>query len=38
MGFADYLSRHPNSQPTGEHRDKNHVIIFLAPLHYTLHT
>ena len=23
MGFADYLSRHPNSQPIGENIDKN---------------
>ena len=38
MGFADYLSRHPNSQATGENIDKNHVINTIAALHYTLHT
>ena len=26
MGFADYLSRHPNSPPTGKNMNKNHVI------------
>ena len=38
MGFADYLCRHPNSQPTGEHIDKNHVINTIEAIHYTLHT
>ena len=38
MGFADYLSRHPNSQPTGENIDKNHVINTIEAIHYTLHT
>ena len=38
MGFADYLSRHPNTQPTGENIDKNHVKNNIAALHYTLHT
>ena len=38
MGFSDYLSRHPNSQPTGENIDKNHVINTIEAIHYTLHT
>ena len=38
MGFADYLSLHPNSQPTGENIDENHVINTIAALNYTLHT
>ena len=38
MGFADYLSRHLNSQPTGENIDKNHVINTIEAIHYTLHT
>ena len=38
MGFADYLSRHPNSLPTGENIDKNHVINTIEAIHYTLHT
>ena len=38
MGFADYLSRQPNSQPTGENVDKNHVINTIEAIHYTLHT
>ena len=38
MGFADYLSHHPNSQTYGENIDENHVITTTAALHYTLHT
>ena len=38
MGFADYLSRHPISQPTGENIDKNHVMNTIEAIHYTLHT
>ena len=38
MGFADYLCRHPNSQPTGENVDKNQVINTIEAIHYTLHT
>ena len=38
MGFADYLRRHPNSQPTGENIDENHVINTIAALQFTLHT
>ena len=37
MGFADYLSRQPNSPPTGENIDKNHVINTIMTVHYTLH-
>ena len=38
MGFADYLSRHPITQPTGENFDKNHVINTIEAIHYTLQT
>ena len=38
MGFADYLSRHPNSQPIGENIDENLLVNTIATLHYTLHT
>ena len=38
MGFAYYLRRHPNSSPTGENIDKNHVINTITALQYTLHT
>ena len=38
MGFADYLSRHPNSPPTGENMNKNHVINTLTAVKYALHT
>ena len=38
MGFADYLSRHPISQPTGENLDNNHVINTIEAIHYTLQT
>ena len=30
MGFADYLSRHPNSPPTGENMNENHVINIIT--------
>ena len=32
MGFADYLSRHPNSPPTGENMNENHVINIITAL------
>ena len=38
MGFADYLSRHPITQPTGENLDHNHVINTIEAIHYTLQT
>ena len=38
MGFADYLSRNPNSPPTGECIDGNHVINLIQAQHYTLHS
>ena len=38
MVLADYLSRHPNSSPTGKNIDENHIINTTAALHYTLHT
>ena len=38
MEFADYLSRHPNSLPTGENMNENHVINTLPTVQYTLHT
>ena len=36
MGFADYLSRHPNSPPTGENMNENHVINIIKSLKYAL--
>ena len=36
MGFADYLSRHPNSPPTGENMNENHVINVITSLKYIL--
>ena len=38
MGFADYLSRHPNSPPTGENMNENHVINIITSLKYALLT
>ena len=38
MGFADYLSRHPITQPTGENLDNNHVLNTIEAIHYTLQT
>ena len=38
MGFAEYLSCHPSSQPSVENIDKNHVINTIEAIHYTLHT
>ena len=38
MGFADYLSRHPNSPPTGVNIYENHLINTIEALHYTSHT
>ena len=38
MGFADYLSRHPNSPPPGENMNKNHVINIITALKYALFT
>ena len=38
MGFADFLSRHPNSQPTVEGINKNHEINTIESVHNTLHT
>ena len=38
MGFADYTSRHPNSQLSGDNIDKNHVIKTIEAKHYTLNT
>ena len=38
MGIADYLSRHPNSPPTGENMSENHVISIIISLKYTLFT
>ena len=38
MGFADYLSRHPNSPPTGENMNENHVINIITSLKYALAT
>ena len=38
MGFADYLSRHPNSPPTGENMNENHVINIITALKYALFT
>ena len=38
MGFADYLSRHPISPPTGENMNENHVINTLTAVKYALHT
>ena len=38
MGFADYLSRHPNSQPTGESINKNYEINTIEAVHYTQNT
>ena len=38
MGFTDYLSRHPNSPPTGENMNENHVINLITSLKYALAT
>ena len=38
MGFADYLSRHPNSPQTGENMNENHVINIITSLKYALAT
>ena len=38
MGFADHLSRHPNSPPTGENMNENHVINIITSLKLTLFT
>ena len=38
MGFADYLSRHPNLPPTGENMNENYVINIITALKYTLFT
>ena len=38
MRFADYLSCHTNSQPTGENMKENHVINTLTAVQYRLHT
>ena len=38
MGFADYLSGHPNSPPTGENMNENHVINIITSLKYALAT
>ena len=38
MGFADYLSRYPNSPPTGENMNENHVINIITSLKYALLT
>ena len=38
MGFADYLSRHPNSPATGKNIYENHIINTIAALQYTLNT
>ena len=38
MGFVDYLSRHPNSPPTGENMNENHVINIITSLKYALLT
>ena len=38
MGFADYLSRHPNSPPTGAKMNENHVINIITSLKHTLFT
>ena len=38
MGFADYLSRHPKSPPTGENMNLNHVINIITTLKNTLFT
>ena len=38
MGFADYLSCHPNSAPTGEIMNENQVINIITALKYTLFT
>ena len=36
MSFVDYLSRHPNSQPTDENIDENHVLNTLNTTHRKL--
>ena len=38
MGFADSLSCHPNSPPTGENMNENHVISIITSLKYALAT
>ena len=38
MRFADYLSRHTNSPPTGKNMNENHVISTLTAVQYRLHT
>ena len=38
MRFADYLSRHSNSPPTGENMNENHVRNTLTAVQYRLHT
>ena len=38
MNFADYLSRNPNSLPTGENNDRSHLINTKQALYYTLHS
>ena len=38
MGFAEYLSRHPNSPPTCENMNENHVISIITAVKYALFT
>ena len=38
MGFADYLSRHPNSPLIGENMNENHVINIITSLNNALFT
>ena len=38
MGFADYLSRHPNSPPTDKNMNENHFINIITAVKYDLHS
>ena len=38
MGFANYLSRHPNSPPTGENMNENHGINIITAVKYAIYT